>query len=103
MSKRLAWAIVEKIRRLPAGGKFVVVEGVDEDVASGMESAWHGEGLPVLAIASSTPGKFGAAALDQASATGLRNEHEEGFCLVICQGTRISDAGSLGQVENVAP
>src|SRR4051794_13881053 len=99
MSSRLAWALVERIRRLPAGGKFVVIEGVDEDVAAAIASVWTGADLPRLAVASGTPPRFGIHALEPASATGLRNEDEGGFCLVICQGTRISDAGSLGQVE----
>jgi Bacterial protein of unknown function (DUF853) len=100
---RLGVALCEYIRHLPGESKYVLVEGIEEDVAESMAQSWHGSNLPALAIVSAHPGRHIPHALGGSSGTGLRNNHPEGVCLVICAGERVADRQSLNAFENVAP
>lgn len=103
MSARLGAALVEHIRALGPGSKFVLVEGVSLELAQAMAAAWRGPALPELAVASGHPARFGAQALSGASGTSLRNRHPEGVCIVVCEGQQLPDRQSLRSFENVAP
>ncbi|MDP9388135.1 MAG: DUF853 family protein [Actinomycetota bacterium] len=103
MSARLGAALVEYIRSLGGTSKFVLVEGLAIDLAQAMAAAWHGPGLPELAVASAQPGRFGPQALSGASGTSLRNRHPGGVCIVVCEGQQLPDRQSLRSFENVAP
>lgn len=103
MSLRLGAALVEHIRALGTGSKFILVEGVSLDLAAAIAESWRGGGLPELAVASSEPRRFGAAALVGASGTSLRNRHPGGVCIVVCEGHQLPDRQSLRSFENVAP
>ncbi len=102
MSRRLGAAIAQHIRELPGTARFVLVEGVSEDLAAAITAAWSPE-LPPLAVAARHPSRFGAYALQGTSGTGLRNRHAEGVCLVVCEGEQLPDRQSLRSFENVAP
>lgn len=103
MSARIGTALTEYIRRLPGGSKYILVEGVAEEIAHSMATAWNGDRLPALAVHSKSPQRFGDRALEGVSGTGLRNTHPEGVCLVICEGSRVPDRQSLNSFENAAP
>ena len=100
MSSRLGRALAEHIIDLPGERKFVVVEGVEEDLAAAMAEAWQDDGLP-LAIASAHPERFAGRALAGESGTALRNRGP--VCLVICEGFQLPDRQSLRAFESVAP
>jgi hypothetical protein len=103
MSDRLGIAMVEHIRSMRGESKFVLLEGVPEDVAVSMTRTWRGERLPALAVASSSRHRFGRYALSGVSGTALRNRHPEGVCLVVCEGVSLPDRQSVKRFENVAP
>lgn len=99
-SRRLGTALAEHVLALPGKRKFVLVEGVSEDLAEAMAAAWQDSELR-LAIASRNPDRFGARALQGVAATGLRNQG--GVCLVVCAGAQLADRQSLRAFESVAP
>lgn len=103
MSDRVGIALVEHIRAMRGESKFVLLEGLPEDVAHALSRAWSGEGLPALAVASKDNTLFGAHALSGTSGTALRNSHAEGVCLVVCEGVALPDRQSVTRFENVAP
>jgi hypothetical protein len=101
MSSRLGAALAGHVLALPGERKFVVVEGVSEEIAESMAAAWSDSELR-LAIVSTHPGRFGARALaDDVAATGLRNQ--DGVCLVLCEGAQIADRQSLRAFPSAAP
>ena len=100
MSSRLGRALAQHILKLPGDRKFVLVEGVEEDLAVAMGETWEDGELP-LAVASSHPERFGALALSGESGTALRNRGP--VCLVICEGFQLPDRQSLRAFESVAP
>jgi hypothetical protein len=102
MNGRLGAAIAQHIRTIPGQSKFVLVEGVSEDLAEGIAAAWSSE-LPPLAVVSSRPERFGDYALRDASGAGLRNRHPEGVCVVLCEGQQPPERNSISKFENVAP
>jgi hypothetical protein len=91
-SRRLGAALAEHVLALPGKRKFVLVEGVSEDLAEAMAAGWQDSELR-LAIASRNPDRFGARALQGVAATGLRNQG--GVCLVVCAGAQLADRQSL--------
>ena len=103
MSRRLGTALARLIETLPGDAKFVLIEGVDEELAGFVAEAWQNGDGPALAIASSSPARFGEYALTGASGTGLRNSHDEGLCLVVCEGAQLADRQSVRSFKNVAP
>jgi hypothetical protein len=108
VSGRVGAALAAYIRTMPPkdGAKFVLVEGVPLSLAEGMADAWDGS-LPPLAVVSNSPERFGAAALDGVSGTGLRNrragDEALGVVLVLCEGQQVPDRQSLNLFESVAP
>lgn len=104
MSNRLGAAMACHIASINSKGgdtqKFVVIEGVDDDLAEAISKAWDAPGLP-LAIASADPDRFGDQALVGASGTGRRNQGA--VCLVICTGARLEDRQSLRAFPSVQP
>ena len=100
MSARLGAALARHILDLPGESKFVLVEGVEEDLAMAMADAWDDDALP-LAIASANPDGFGDRALSGVSGTALRNRGA--VCLVVCEGAQLPDRQSLRSFESVAP
>ena len=101
---RLGVALREYIRQIPGESKYVLIEGLDPDVADALAAGWTAQpGLPTLAVMSREARRFGAHGLGDASATGLRNLHPKGVCLVVCAGERLLDRQSLNAFENVAP
>ncbi len=100
MSARLGTALAGYILGLPGEHKFVLVEGVSEDLAHNMAAAWDDSELR-LAIASQHPERFGPRALKNQAATGLRNRGP--VCLVLCEGAQLADRQSLRAFESVAP
>ncbi len=108
MSGRVGAALAAHIRTLPPKGapKFVLVEGVPVSLAEGMAGAWD-DSLPPLAVVSGFPERFGAAALEGVSGTGLRNRRDggeaRGVVLVLCEGQQVPDRQSLNLFESVAP
>ena len=70
MSSRLGTALAGHVLALPGKRKFVLVEGVSEDLAEAMAAAWDDSELR-LAIASEHPERFGARALKDVAATGV--------------------------------
>jgi hypothetical protein len=103
VAERLGKALVEFIRRLPDESKYVLMEGIQEGVATTISTEWNGASLPALAIVSETPERFPEHALTGSSGTGLRNTHPEGVCLVVCEGAQVADRQSLNSFENIAP
>lgn len=103
MSARLGAALVEYVRAMGSGSKFVLIEGVSAELAESIAGAWSGGSLPALAVASADPARFGGAALAGASGTSLRNRHPGGVCIVVCEGQQLPDRQSLRSFENVAP
>jgi len=107
MSSRLGGALADHIRRIPGRSRFILVEGVPASLAEGMAQAWD-DGLPPLAIASDTPGRFGSHGLTEVAGTTLRNQREDGeptrgMVLVLCEGTQVPDRQSLNLFEPVSP
>lgn len=106
MSRRLGAALAEYIRRIKGESRFVLVEGVPESLAEGMARAWERD-LPPLAIAASSPERFGTHALRDVSATALRNRQvsgtSPGVVLVLCEGQQVADRQSLNLFESVSP
>lgn len=102
MNSRLGAAITEHIRTFSGPSKFVLVEGVSEDLAAGIAAAWSPD-LPPLAVASPHPERFGDHALRDVSGAGLRNRHAEGVCVVLCEGQQPPERQSISKFENVAP
>lgn len=100
MSARLGTALAGYILGLPGEHKFVLVEGISEDLAHSMAAAWDDAELR-LAIASQHPARFGSRALRDQAATGLRNKGP--VCLVLCEGSQLADRQSLRAFESVAP
>lgn len=100
MSSRLGTALAGHVLDLPGERKFVLVEGISEDLAEGMATAWDDSELR-LAIASQHPERFGSRALKDVAATGLRNRGP--VCLVLCEGAQLADRQSLRAFESVAP
>lgn len=103
MSERLGLALVEYVRAMRGESKFVLLEGVLEDVAHAMSRGWSGDDLPALAVASKRGRRFGAHSLSGRSGTSLRNSHPRGVCLVVCEGVSLPDRQSVTRFENVAP
>jgi hypothetical protein len=99
-SRRLGAALAEHVLALPGNRKFVLVEGVSEDLADAMAGVWD-DGHLRLAIASQHPERFGPRALKDVAATGLRNQG--GVCLVLCAGAQLADRQSLRAFESVSP
>jgi hypothetical protein len=108
VSGRVGEALAAYIRTLPPkdAPKFVLVEGVPLSLAEGMAAAWD-DSLPPLAVVSDAPERFGAAALEGVSGTGLRNRRTgdgaTGVVLVLCEGQQVPDRQSLNLFESVAP
>lgn len=91
---------------MPGRARFVLVEGVPNELAEGMVSAWSPE-LPPLRVVSDQPARFGAHALAGASGTTMRNNREAGrplgVVLVLCEGQQVPDRQSLNMFESVSP
>jgi len=109
MSGRLGAALARHIHELPGKVKFVLVEGVNEELAEAMAAAWGDASTP-LAIASQNPVRFGSRALVGVSGTALRNKTDDvgagggaGVCVVICEGAQLADRQSLRSFASVAP
>lgn len=100
MSSRLGAALAGHVLALPGNRKFVLVEGISEDLAENMAAAWDDSELK-LAIASQHPERFGSRALKDVAATALRNRGP--VCLVLCEGAQLADRQSLRAFESVAP
>lgn len=105
MSARLGSALAAHLREHTTGtAAFVLVEGVPEEVARGMSSAWKDDAMPRLAVFSATPASFGRHALSEVSGTKLRNEAgDRGVVLVLCDGEQLPDRQSLNLFESVSP
>lgn len=102
MSARLGAALSEHIRGMPGRTKFILIEGVDLALAEGIAQAWSDD-LPPLAVASSSPERFGRYALSKVSGTGLRNLSPVGVVLVICTGHQLADRQSLSRFASLEP
>jgi hypothetical protein len=100
VSARLGAALAGYILDLPGEFKFVLVEGVSEDLAESMAEAWQDDELR-LAVTSQHPERFGDRALRDVAATALRNQGP--ICLVLCEGAQLADRQSLRAFESVAP
>ena len=106
MSGRLGRALAASLhdKLTPGAAAFVLVEGVPASVADGLSGAWDDEGMPRLAVVSSTPGRFGHHALTDVSGTQLRNEAgTRGVVLVLCDGEQVPDRQSLNMFESMSP
>ena len=105
--KRLGQAMVAYIRKLEGSSKFLVVEGVPEQLALAISQEWDDDdrGLPLLAVASDSEDGFGSHVLSGRSAANLRHHDRSrpGICLVVCEGSQLAESQSIGGFVAVAP
>jgi Type IV secretion-system coupling protein DNA-binding domain len=100
VSRRLAEALAESVRRMSGGSAFIAMEGVSVDFASALVGAWkRQDALPKIAVVGAPPDRVGDAALRRdMTPTTLRGQYPEGFFLVQIEGHRIEDAASVGKL-----
>src|SRR4051794_10837678 len=102
MHRRLARALVEKMAHSvgDGGGAWLLIEGVDADLAQELSLAWRPD-LPTLVIKGPADRNFGVHALRDSSATALRNSAP--LCLVLCEGQYIDDYQSVRNFDRYSP
>ena len=99
MSARLGRALAQHILGLPGDRKFVLVEGVEEDLAVALAEAWDAAVSACDRLLASRA--LRTPALTGESGTALRDRGP--VCLVICEGSQLPDRQSLRAFESVAP
>jgi hypothetical protein len=102
MSTRVASALVRYISDLPGDSKFILVEGVSDELAKNISSYWT-DSLPPLLIGSASAEHSGHHSLQGRSGTQLRNIYPIGVCVVECEGFQIPDRQSVAKFLNVSP
>ena len=106
MSDRLALALIERIRRIDATAKFLVIEAVPASLARPLGTHWNDEDprLPRLAIAAAQDAEgFGHHGLGRASVATLRNNSPKGVFIVICEDAQLAERQSILNFMPVAP
>lgn len=104
MYGRLAGALIALLQSEVEPGKpaWIMVEGVDVDLADELHRRWPtDEALPRLRVSARPEADFGPATLRGEPATFFRNQG--GICLILCEGQRIADYQSVRGFERYSP
>ncbi|MCX2755962.1 ATP-binding protein [Gordonia sp. 4N] len=105
MTNRVGSALATYLKRTLdlSSASFVLIEGIQTEVAEGLAASWSDD-LPRLAVVSGAKARFGSNALEDVSGTGLRNTSgETGVVLVLCEGEQVPDRQSLNLFQTVSP
>lgn len=105
MTRRLALALIDLIRRIDAPTKFLVMEAVPISLAAQLQNSWKNSDpkLPTLAIVK--PGEASAKTSEgiEVSVAHLRHTSPNGVCVVVCEGGVIAERQSINNFVTVSP